>query len=294
MTSPAPFCPPPDPHPHPPRFRMPARACDTHVHVFGPEAKYPYQANRAYTPPDATVPQLLALHEVLGIERVVVVQASAHGTDNRAILDAVAAHPARMRAVAAVGEDVSDAELRRLHEGGVRAIRVNLVDRGGMPFSSLAALRHMGERIRDMGWHIEFLVHVEADAEFRALVPSLAVPVSVGHLGYAKAPVRVDHPGYREFLALLRDGHCWVKLTGPYRISGREAFPYDDVQPFAEAIVAAAPERVIWGSDWPHVIHYRSMPNDGDLLDALAQWVPDEAVRNRILVDNPARLYGFE
>src|ERR671920_1082108 len=176
MPNPPPFSPPPDRNPHPPRFGMPALACDTHVHVFGPESKYPYQANRAYTPVDATVSQLDDLHAVLGITRAVIVQASAHGTDNRAILDAVATHPERMRAVAAVAEEVTDSELRRLHEGGVRGIRVNLVDKGGMPFSSLGALLRMGERIRDMGWHIEFLVHVEADAEFRALVPRLAVP----------------------------------------------------------------------------------------------------------------------
>jgi 2-pyrone-4,6-dicarboxylate lactonase len=293
MSDTIPACPAPDRNPHPPRFAMPDLACDTHVHVFGAHAAYPFQATRAYTPPEATVEQMLALHDVLGISRAVIVQASAYGTDNRALLDAVAAYPDRLRGIASVTEDVSEDELRRLHDGGVRGIRVNLVDKGGMPFSSLSALRHMGERIRDMGWHIEFLVHVESNAEFRELVPSLPVPVSVGHIGYTKPPNTVDHRGYREFLALLKDGQCWVKLTGSYRISARDAFPYDDVQPFAEAVVAAAPDRVIWGSDWPHVIHYREMPNDGDLLDALGGWVPDPTLRERILVRNPAQLYGF-
>jgi len=293
MTSDLPLCPPWDANPHPPRFSMPDGAYDTHVHVFGPESDFPYQSNRAYTPRDASVEQLFQLHDVLGFKKVVLVQASAHGVDNRAILAGVAKSPERIRAIAAVGEDVTDAELRRLHEGGVRGIRLNLVDKGGMPFSSLGALRVIGERIKDMGWHIEFLVHVEADEEFRRLVPTLPVPVSVGHIGYTKAPAGIDHPGYRDFLAMLRDGHFWVKLTGPYRISAADNFPYPDVTEKAHAVIAAAPDRCVWGSDWPHVIHFRGMPNDGDLLDALADWCPDEEIRRRILVDNPARLYGF-
>jgi 2-pyrone-4,6-dicarboxylate lactonase len=286
-----PYCPPPDPAPRAPSFAVPPGACDCHVHLFGPEAAFPYQANRSYTPHDATVADLRRMHGILGIERAVVIQASVHGTDNRAVLAGVASDPVRLRGIAAVGETVSERELRDLHEGGVRGIRVNLVDKGGMPFSSLDALVHMADRIRDMGWHIELLVHVEEDAGFRRLVPRLSVPVSVGHVGYTKAAKGVGDPGYQEFLALLRDGFCWVKLTGPYRISGRHAFPYDDIEDFVQAVVEAAPDRIVWGSDWPHVLHYRPMPNDGDLLDALATWVPDAAARQRILVENPTRLY---
>ena len=172
---------------------------------------------------------------------------------------------------------------------------MNLVDRGGMPFSSLAALGRMAERIRDFGFHIELLVHVESFPELRHLAENTCVPLSVGHIGYTKAASGgIDHPGFQEFLALLRDGHFWVKLTAPYRISAGDNFPYPDIAPMAEAVVKTAPDRVIWGSDWPHVIHYRGMPNDGDLLDALADWVPDAGLRQRILVDNPARLYGFD
>jgi predicted TIM-barrel fold metal-dependent hydrolase len=269
---------------------VPQLACDCHAHVFD-IARHPYQPTRAYTPPDNPVERLLALHDTLGIARGVLIQASVHGVDNRAVLEGVAAHPHRLRAVAAVTEDITDRELERLNAGGVRGIRVNLVDRGGMPFRSLDALAHMADRIRDMNWHIELLVHVENCPELRRLLTGLNVPVTVGHMGYTRVTVGLDHTGYREFLAVLRDGFGWVKLTGPYRISAQDRFPYDDVAPFARAVVAAAPDRVVWGSDWPHVMLNRPMPNDGDLLDLMTEWVPDAKIRQRVLVSNPARLY---
>lgn len=290
-----PLCPPPDPHPHPPHFTMPKGAADCHAHVFGPASRYPYQENRSYTPRDMPLSALRALHRTLGIERLVVVQASAHGLNNNAVLDAVATDRKNLRGIAAVSEDTSDRELQRLNDGGIRGIRVNLVDRGGNPFSSLAAVGKMAERIRDFGFHIELLVHVESFPELRQLAETTCVPLSVGHIGYTKAAAGgIDHPGFQQFLTLLRDGHYWVKLTAPYRISAHDNFPYPDVAPMARAVVEAAPDRVIWGSDWPHVIHYRGMPNDGDLLDALADWAPDADLRQRILVDNPARLYRFD
>jgi len=290
----APLCPPPDANPHAPGFAMPRNATDCHAHVFGPVSRYPYQANRSYTPPDAPLTQLRAMHRTLGIERLVVVQASVHGTDNSAVLNAVASDPKNLRGIAAIGSDVTDKELARLKDGGIRGIRVNLVDKGGNPFDSMDALSGIAERIRDLGFHIELLVHVESFPELGALAKSVCVPLSVGHIGYTKvAAGGIDHPGYREFLALLRDGHFWVKLSGPSRISALESFPYTDIAAMAQAVIAAAPDRVIWGSDWPHVMQFRPMPNDGDLLDALVAWAPDAAQRQRILVDNPARLYGF-
>ena len=293
MRADAPFCPPPDPHPRKATSAVPRGACDTHAHVFCPAQKYPYQENRAYTPIENPIGDLRAMHAALGIERLVLVQASVHGTDSRAVLDAVATDPERLRCIVAVKEDVTDRELRDMHEGGARGIRVNLVDKGGMPYSSLDALHRIGDRIAPLGWHVELLVHVEENDELEALVKRLQVPVSVGHVGYTKAALGLQHPGYQRFLGLLRDGFFWVKLTGQYRISARDHAPYYDVVPFAQAVVEAAPERIVWGSDWPHVVYWKSMPNDGDLLNELAVWVPDAAVRNRILVDNPARLYGF-
>ena len=291
-----PLCPPPDPNPHPPKFAMPANASDCHAHVFGPASRYPYQEDRSYTPRDTPLPMLRALHETLGIQRLVVVQASAHGVDNRAVLDAVATDRKNLRGIAAVTEDVTDRELAALNEAGVRGIRLNMVDRGGMPFRSLAEVGKFSERIRDFGWHIELLIHVESrQEELRELARTVKVPMSVGHMGYTKvANGGIEHPGYQAFLDLLRDGYFWVKLTAPYRISAHDDFPYPDIAAMAQAVVAAAPDRVVWGSDWPHVIHYRGMPNDGDLLDALADWVPDPEQRRRILVENPERLYGFD
>jgi predicted TIM-barrel fold metal-dependent hydrolase len=288
-------CPGPDPHPRRPALEMPPLSCDCHAHVFD-AARHPYQATRGYTPPDNGVDRLLALHDALGLGRGVVVQASVHGTDNAAVLDALARHPARLRGIVAVGEEVTEAMIARMHAAGARGIRVNLVDRGGMPFRSLDALRDVADVIRPFGWHVELLVHVEERPhELRRLAEAMRLPVSVGHIGYTKlAKGGLRHPGYQDFLALLRDGLFWVKLTGLYRISAEPAFPYADTADLARAVVEAAPERVIWGSDWPHVAHWHGpMPNDGDLLGLLGDWVPDEAARRRILVENPARLYDF-
>ena len=216
----APLCPPPDPNPHAPSFAVPAGATDCHAHVFGPASRYPYQDNRSYTPPDAPLSQLRAMHKALGIQRLVVVAASVHGTNNNPVLDAVAADPENLRGIATVGADIGDQELARLKDGGIRGIRVNLVDKGGNPFGSLDALGGIAERIRDLGFHIELLVHVESFPELRALAKRICVPLSVGHIGYTKAAAGgIAHPGYQEFLALLRDGYFWVKLTGPSRIS---------------------------------------------------------------------------
>ena len=289
----APFCPAPDANPHAPHFAVPPGATDCHAHVFE-AACYGYQNERSYTPPDSTIGQLRAMHKTLGVQRLVVVAASVHGTHNAPVLDAIATDPKNLRGIATVGGDINDKELARLKDGGIRGIRVNLVDKGGNPFGSLDGLSGIAERIRDLGFHIELLVHVESFPDLRSLAKKICVPLSVGHIGYTKvASGGMNHPGYQEFLALLRDGYFWVKLTGPSRLSAHERFPYPDVTAMAQAAIAAAPDRVVWGSDWPHVMQYKPMPNDGDLLDALAEWAPDLAQRQRILVDNPARLYGF-
>ena len=285
-------CPPADPNPHPPRFAPPVGACDCHVHVFD-EARHPYSEARGYTPPDATLSTLKRLHGVLGIERAVLTQASVHGTDNRAVLEGAATDPARLRAIVAVGPDVTEAELRAMNGAGARGIRVNLVDPGGMPFADTAEIVRTAERIAELGWHVEFLVHVDEAADFVALARSLPTDVVVGHLGYMPVGRGLDEPGYRAFLGLVEAGSCWVKLTGPYRISQDADLPYADVEPFARRLAALRPDRLLWGSDWPHVMCRKPMPNDGALLDLLGDWAPDPALRRRILVDNPARLYGF-
>ena len=289
----APFCPGRDPNTRAPHFELPHGSTDCHAHVFE-AARYGYQNERSYTPPDSTIKNLRAMHKTLGIERLVIVAASVHGTNNDPVLDAIATDPKGLRGIATVGNDITDKQLALLHAGGIRGIRVNLVDKGGNPFGSLASLSGIAQRIKDLGFHIELLVHVESFPDLRGLAKSICVPLSVGHIGYTKvASGGLNHPGYQEFLALLRDGYFWVKLTGPSRLSAHESFPYPDVTDMAKAAITAAPDRVVWGSDWPHVMQYRPMPNDGDLLDALAEWAPDAAQRKRILVDNPARLYDF-
>jgi predicted TIM-barrel fold metal-dependent hydrolase len=288
-----PYCAAPDPRLRTPRLSLPARACDTHAHLFGPPDRYPYQANRGYTPPDATDDSYLALHAALGITRGVLTQPSVYGIDNRRMLDAVARHRDRLRAVAAVDGAVSDGELARLDAAGVRGIRVNLVDKGGMPFASFAEVARMADRIAPLGWHLELLVHAHDYPDFAPVMRALPVDIVVGHLGYMPTSAGLDHPGFRSFLGLVAEGRCWVKLTAPYRITTQQTVPYDDVAPFARRLITTRPDRMLWGSDWPHVACKLPMPNDTDLLDLLGDWAPDAAIRQQILVDNPARLYGF-
>jgi 2-pyrone-4,6-dicarboxylate lactonase len=199
----------------------------------------------------------------------------------------------RFRAVVALSEDVTDQELEDLHNRGARGVRVNLVDKGGMPFDDINAVRRFTERLKDMGWHLEVLVHVHEFENLRATMNSMAVDVSVGHLGYMKTDQGIDHPGFQEFLDLLRDGHCWVKVSGSYRVTCSKVTPYNDVEPFAQALIEANEERILWGTDWPHPVFKSAMPNDGALMEQLLFWAPDENLRKRILVDNPSSLYGF-
>ncbi|HEV7267986.1 MAG TPA: amidohydrolase family protein [Falsiroseomonas sp.] len=287
-------CPGPDAHPRRPDMPIPAGACDCHAHVFD-ATRYPYQPVRAYTPPDNGVDRLLALHAALGLSRGVVVQASVHGTDNRAALEAAAAHPDRLRAIVSVAEGVTEAEIAQMHAAGARGIRVNLVDRGGMPFRSLDALQAVADVIRPFGWHVELLVHVEErPQELRDMARRLGTPVCIGHAGYTKvARGGARHAGFRDFVAMLRDGLFWVKLTGLYRIAAEPLFPYADAHDMARAVLEAAPDRTVWGSDWPHPHHYDPMPDDGDMLGLLAAWAPEQALRNAVLTANPARLYDF-
>lgn len=286
-------CPPADPHPRKPKAPLPAGTCDTHAHLFGPAGRYPWSPQRGYTPPEALPAAYEHLHATLGVTRGVLTQPSVYGTDNRAMLDYVSAHPERMRAVVSVEPGITDGELERLHAAGARGIRVNLVDPGGNPFGSFAALRRVADRIRPLGWHVELLIHVHQMDEHRAELARLTVDFSIGHFGYMPAGLGVAHPKYQAFLDLVAEGRCWVKLSGPYRITARRRTPYDDVTPFAHALLARRPDRIVWGTDWPHPIVPVAMPNDGDLADHLFDWIPDAALRRLVLVDNPARLYGF-
>lgn len=289
-----PICPGPDPNPRDPILKAPAGACDVHAHVFGPASRYPYSPARGYTPPDASLDSYLAMHRVLGIERGVLTQPSVYGTDNSAMLDAVAGQPQRLRAVIAVDGDVTDAGLERFHAAGARGVRVNMVDKGGMPFDSMAQVRRFSERLAPLGWHLEVLIHVNEFDDLDAVFGGFAVDVVVGHLGYVPAGAGIQGAGFQGLLKLMADGRCWTKVSGSYRVTGLDRPPYGDVAPFARALIAANPERVLWGTDWPHPTFWGTMPNDAYLLDILADWTGDAAIQRQILVDNPARLYGFD
>lgn len=293
MLDSAPLCTAHDPHPRKPRIALPPLACDTHAHVCGPASRYPYSAARIYTPPDALPAQYRHLLARLGVERAVLVQPSVYGTDNTAMLDALAADPVNLRAVAVVDPDIAPSELERLHALGVRGVRCNIVDikegKGRLPMEMLIAL---AAKVRPFKWHLEFLMHVDEFPDLDRLLEDFPVDVVFGHFGYMKTSRGFNAPGFQALLRLMKSGRAWVKLTGPYRISAGP-LPYQDVTAFSHALIDVAPDRIVWGTDWPHVMVKGAMPNDGDLCDLLADWVPDEALRSRVLVDNPAGLYGF-
>jgi predicted TIM-barrel fold metal-dependent hydrolase len=290
----APLCASPNRVPHPPRIPFPRRACDCHAHIVGP-AVFPYAAERIYTPPDSTWADYRALLDVLGIERAVLVQPSVYGTDNAAMLSALAAAPTGLRAVAVVNEDVSASELETLHRAGVRGLRFNVVDRReARNVVPAEALRAIAQRIASLGWHLELLVNLDQAAGFATALADMPAPVVIGHMGYPRDGIRafMESSPFSDLKRLLDGGRCWIKLSGPYRISIRP-LPYEDADALAQALIKAAPERMVWGTDWPHVMLKGAMPNDGDICDLIERWIPDAATRTRILVDNPAELYGF-
>jgi 2-pyrone-4,6-dicarboxylate lactonase len=290
----APLCAAAESSPRRPVLRLPRGACDSHAHVFGPWSRYPYARARVYTPPDAPPQTYQSLLATLGIDRAVLVQPSVYGTDNRAMLDAMAAMGARCRGVAVVAHGVTDAELSRLHAAGVRGIRINVVDvKENKGVIDMGPLAELAARVQPLGWHVEFLMHADEFPKLDDLFADFPVPIVLGHLGYMRTDKGLADAGFQAMLTLMRAGRCWVKLTGPYRITS-QLLPYEGVTPYAHALLEAAPRQVVWGTDWPHVMVKSAMPNDGDLVDLLAAWVPDARLREQVLVDNPARLYGFD
>ncbi len=288
-----PYCAGPDPKPHAPQFEMPKGACDTHFHAFPAGYEDRYVPDRSYTPPVLELADYDQVATALGIDRAVIIQPSVYAEDNAATLSVATSDPDRFRAVVSVTSDVTDAELEAFHAQGVRGIRVNIVDSGGMTFASVDDAVAFTSRITGLGWHIEFLAHVEDFEDIEAVLDASHVPVVFGHLGYTNASKGVTDPGFKRFLSAFETGRAWVKLTGPYRISNLDRPPYSDIAEMAHALIAANPDRLLWGSDWPHVRQPGFMPNDGTLLDQLADWGCDAELRRQILVGNPAELYGF-
>lgn len=290
MRNDLPVCQPPDRNPRRARLAVPPGSVDTHTHVF--DSRYPYAPDRGYTPPEATLDDLLHMHRQLGIERVVFTQPSVYGIDNSAMLAAMAQIPERARAVVALDLRVPDAELEGLESSGVRGVRLNLDNQGGMPIA-LSEVPRLAERIKDLGWHLEFLFKGEDFDALASLLRNLPVPISIGHMAYMPVTPGVTYPPFQRLLDLVSEGNTWIKLSAPNRLSATPLPPYDDVRPLAQALVETRPERMLWATDWPHPNKFGAQPNDADLLEVLEEWVPDAGLRDRILIDNPVALYRF-
>jgi predicted TIM-barrel fold metal-dependent hydrolase len=277
----------------------PPEACDAHVHVFGDPARHPFAAERSYTPsPGLTLAALDALHERLGLARAVIVETSTQNRDHAVLLEALRAEPDRLRGIAVLRGDADDRLIDELNEAGVRGVRVNLFRRGGVPvyrggagFEDIAAL---APRIRRHGWHVQAWLDAEDLPHWAPRLLDLGLPVVVDHMGRITTDRGLDSPGFAYLRELLRSGRAWCKLSGADRISLSGA-PYPDAVPYARALVEANPDRVVWGTDWPHVNYFETpVPDDGRLLELVPAYAPDEGLRRRLLVDNPRALYGFD
>lgn len=275
-----------------PALPMPADATDCHAHVFGAQSQYPLLPDTHFVPQETPWPSYAGMLRSIGCDRAVLVQPSVYGTDNRCIEHALsAAGDIALRAVAVVALDVADEELERLHGLGFRGIRINLAS--ATKGLGLADARPLAERIRHLGWHLQFFANFHEQPEIGEVLARLPVPVVIDHFGRVRAGDGPRSAGFLGLLRLLAHENCWVKMSAPYFISAD--FPrYEDVTPLAREIVAAAPGRVLWGTDWPHASAREKLQADADSVDLLGQWLPDAADRQRVLVDNPARLYGFQ
>jgi predicted TIM-barrel fold metal-dependent hydrolase len=289
----------------PVNFDIPAHACDCHTHIHGDPEKFPFFAGRVYTPEPASPEEMAALHKALHIERVVIVTPSVYGPDNSATLFGIKARGASARGVAVIDDNTPETDLDAMNEAGVRGIRLNLAT-GGVSDPNIGRQRMAAaiERVKSRNWHIQMFTNLALIAAIKDLVAASPVPVVFDHFGGAQGALGPEQPGFADLLALVQWGHAYVKISGAYRASTL-APDYTDVIPLARALIAANADRIIWGTDWPHP-NSTTLPgrkptevtpllqiDDGRLLNQLAVWAPDAAIRNRILVDNPARLYGF-
>ena len=286
---------------------VPAGACDCHVHVFPDPAKFPFWNGRIYTPPVDTAEDLLGLQKALKLDRVVIVTPSVYGTDNAATLDGIKQlGPKRGRGVAVIGPNTTKADLDAMQEGGIRGIRVNL-ETGGVtdPAAAKKLLEAAVKQIEGRPWHMQIYARLVMIEALKAELGTLPIPAVFDHFAGADAAKGVEQPGFGAVLDLVKAGKAYVKISGAYRAQLGGGPNYEKVAPLAKELVAANPERIVWGTDWPHPDSY-TIPtrkatdiapamkiDDGRLLNMLAEWVPDAATRKRILVDNPARLYGF-
>ncbi|MBU1357783.1 MAG: amidohydrolase family protein [Gammaproteobacteria bacterium] len=288
-TAAAPPCPGPDPAPRgPTRFAVPAGAIDTHAHVIGTPPAFPFVEQRSYTPPAAAEEDYLAMLDRTGMTHGVLVQVSVHGTDDRLLRRVLRAHPDRLRGIGVMPLGLPTRDYEAVRADGIVGLRLNVLYGGGI---GLQSLDEYGALARDMGWHLQLLVDARELGPVASTLGRLPVPVVFDHMGHFPAALGVQEPGFQTMLQLVQDG-AWVKLSGAYRLDDGPGF--GSTIALAHALMQAAPDRCVWGSDWPHVAHWKPMMNVGDLLDLLADWVPDEKQRESVLVGNAQRLYGFQ
>jgi predicted TIM-barrel fold metal-dependent hydrolase len=282
--------------PKAPRVKPPAGAWDSHAHVFGPAGKFPYAPGRGYTPPDAPVENYVALLDHLGCAHGLVVQGNAHGYDNSVVLDAISRYPQRLRGVAITDTRIAPTRLRDWHKLGMRGLRFHLLKQkaGYVRGVGLDVFEVFRGTMAELGWVMQAFCDGEMLPDFAPQLREIArdMPVIIDHYGMVDAARGVDAPGFQALLKLVGDGHAYVKVSAPYRVS--KCFPdYADARALHEALLRANPERLMWGTDWPHPsIAAEVMPDDGHLLDLFMAWTPDEAARRKILVEAPRRLFG--
>ena len=287
-----PMCMAPDPDTRTPDFTPPPNSCDSHCHIFGPADQYPFAQGRSYTPPDSGLDKFKALQKTLGLSRAVLVNASCHGTDNTVIVDAIAQSGGQYRGVANVDDSFSLEDLKALDAGGVRGCRFNFVAHlGGMP--DMDEFHGIIDRIRSLDWHV--VLHFDAGdlLEFKDMLLNLPVPFVIDHMGRVPTGDGLDQQPFKNLLEVAELDNCWVKVCGAERIAS-EGPPFTSAVPFAQAIIEVAPDRTLWGTDWPHPNIKKHMPNDGDLIDLVPLIAPTAEGQRKLLVDNPHRLYGFE
>ena len=288
--TPPPLTPPPDPNTRKPALKAPSGAIDCHVHLFGPASKWPFHPGSRYTSQDALPETQIEIQDKLGLAGSVVVSGGGYGQDTQHLEEILARFPKRFRGVALLPDDVTRDHVARLDRLGVRGARfVSAGHRGALPRLSKRVI----DLVADFGWHVQFYPAGDDLLAHEQELLSLPATVVLDHFAAVPAAGGVSQPAFQCLLRMLSTGRVWVKLSGPMRCTPSD-MPYSDVTPLACALVAHSPERLLWGSDWPHVnMVGRHMPNDGDLFDLLSEWVPDGETRRRILVDHPRKIYGF-
>lgn len=279
----------PDPAPRPAAFRPPQGAADCHIHIVQEPRRFPLTPERSYDPAPAPLDAYHRLRAALGLDRAVLVQPSVYGTDNRLLMEVLATEPERFRGVAVVDDLVSDGTLDAMAQAGVAGVRANLLFGGGI---GLATAERLAPRLAARDMHLQLLMSIDGARDELLALSRLPVELVFDHMGHFPAALGTAFEEFDLLLGLMRDGRAWAKLSGPYRLS--ETPPYADVRPIAKALIEAAPDRVVWATDWPHPAFRGPMPNDGALLDCLADWAPDPELRRRILVDNPVALYRWK